>query len=55
MKVARQEDVEHLFIPGKDFLVARSGKEMQQHLRALCCDCELARELAEHGRHTILP
>ena len=48
------DDVEHLFTPGKDFLVARSGKEMQQHLRALRGDRDLARELAEHGRHTIL-
>jgi spore maturation protein CgeB len=48
------EDVEHLFTPGKDFLVAQNGKHMQQHLRALLCDRDLAQELADHGRQTVL-
>ena len=48
------EDVENLFTPGKDFLVARNGRQMQQHLRALLCDHEMADELAAHGRQTLL-
>ena len=48
------EDVENLFTPGKDFLVARHGRQMQQHLRALLCDRDMAHELAAHGRQTIL-
>jgi spore maturation protein CgeB len=48
------EDVEHLFTPGKDFLVAKNGRHMQQHLRALLCDHEMAHELAAHGRQTLL-
>jgi spore maturation protein CgeB len=48
------EDVEHLFTPGEDFLVARSGREMQRHLYALLHDGEMARILTAHGRRTIL-
>jgi spore maturation protein CgeB len=48
------EDVEGLFTPGKDFLVARHGAEMRRHLKALLEDEAMARELAEHGRQTIL-
>ncbi len=48
------EDVEHLFTPGKDFLVAKNGRQMPQHLRALLCDHEMAYELAAHGRQTLL-
>jgi spore maturation protein CgeB len=48
------EDVENLFTPGKDFLMARNGRQMQQHLRALLCDHEMADELAVHGRQTLL-
>lgn len=48
------EDVEGLFTPGKDFLVARNGDEMRQHLRAVLNDEDMARELAEHGLRTIL-
>ena len=29
------EDAEHLFTPGKDYLVARDGAEMRTHLAAL--------------------
>lgn len=47
-------DAEGLFEPGRDFLVARDGQEMQQHLQALLNDPTMAHELAEHGRHTIL-
>ena len=47
-------DSEHLFTPGSDFLVARSGREMKEHLRAVLNDPQLARTLAEQGRQTIL-
>jgi len=48
------EDCEQLFTAGKDFLIARDGREMQRHLLALLSDKRMARELAEHGRRTIL-
>jgi spore maturation protein CgeB len=47
------EDAEHLFTPGKDFLVARNGEEMKNHMRALLADKEMARDLAAHGLRTI--
>ena len=46
-------DVEGLFTPDRDFLVARDGPEMRRHLRALLADKQMARELAEHGLATI--
>ena len=46
-------DVENLFTPGEDFLVARNGQEMRKHLRALLADKQMARELAERGLRTI--
>jgi spore maturation protein CgeB len=48
------EDVEGLFTPGRDFLVARDGREMTEALRELLADAGLRRSLAEHGRNTIL-
>jgi spore maturation protein CgeB len=48
------DDCEGLFEPGADFLVARNGKEMREHLRAVLNDEALARSLAEHGLRTIL-
>ena len=47
------DDVEGLFQPGRDFLVARDGQQMEQHLRLLLEDQERARELATHGLTTI--
>jgi spore maturation protein CgeB len=47
-------DAEGLFTPGSDFLVARDGQEMRRHLRALLSDEGLRRELAGHGRRTVL-
>ena len=47
-------DVEGLFTPGEDYLVARNGEDMRHHLRAVLNDDALARQLAEHGRRTIL-
>jgi spore maturation protein CgeB len=48
------EDCEGLFEPDRDFLVASNGREMKQHLRALLEDPGMARELALHGRQTIV-
>jgi spore maturation protein CgeB len=48
------DDVEGLFTPGKDYLVARSAKEMTRHLSTVLADGELRRELVQHGRRTIL-
>lgn len=46
-------DVERLFRPGVDYLVAANGREMQRHLRAVLNDDELANDLASHGLETI--
>lgn len=48
------EDAEHLFTPGRDFLVARSGREMELALAAILDDPDLGQELAEHGLNTVL-
>jgi spore maturation protein CgeB len=47
-------DCEHLFEPGRDFLVARDGEEMKQRLRAVLNEPQLATALADHGRKTVL-
>ncbi len=47
------DDSEHLFVPGRDFLVARDGNEMKGHLRHLLGDRAAAQTLAVHGLHTI--
>lgn len=47
------DDVEGLFTPGEDFLVAQDGEEMERHLRALLHDPDLARAVAAHGLETI--
>jgi spore maturation protein CgeB len=47
-------DTECLFTPGRDFLMARNGAEMRRCLTDLLHDEQMALELAEHGRHTIL-
>jgi spore maturation protein CgeB len=48
------DDAERLFTPGKDYLVARDGAEMQRHLDLLVNDAQAAGELAAHGRATVL-
>jgi spore maturation protein CgeB len=48
------QDVEGLFTPGRDYLVARNGAEMQKHLRALLNEPEMRAELGRHGRETVL-
>ncbi len=47
-------DAEGLFQPGKDYLVAQNGKEMQEHLRFLRNEPAAACALAAHGWQTIL-
>jgi spore maturation protein CgeB len=47
------DDTEGLFSPD-DFLVARTGDEMRAHLRTLLSDPARAREIARHGRRTVL-
>jgi spore maturation protein CgeB len=48
------EDTEGLFTPGKDYLIARNGKEMKRYLREIINDRGMAAELAWHGRRAIL-
>lgn len=47
------EDDEHLFSPGRDYLVARTGAEMRGQLHALAQDESLRRYVASHGLATI--
>ncbi len=47
-------DVEGLFTPGKDYLIASNGEQMKQHMRHLLHEPEAARKLAEHGLQTVL-
>ena len=55
---AAWQDVEGLFTPGTDYLVASSPEEMRSHMRALASDAELRRAVADsglgaiHRRHT---
>jgi spore maturation protein CgeB len=46
-------DVERLF-RADDFLVARDGRDMTRHLRALRDDAALRAALSAHGRETVL-
>jgi spore maturation protein CgeB len=48
------DDAEGLFTPGRDFLVARSSQDMQQHIQTLIQDEAMREELARHGRETII-
>ncbi|OKL39928.1 CgeB family protein [Pontibacter flavimaris] len=47
------DDAENLFTPGEDFLVARNGQEMQQHLQTILHNPEKANALAARGLETI--
>ena len=47
------DDAENLFTPGRDFLVARDGREMRRHLERLLGDERFAREMAAHGLRTV--
>jgi spore maturation protein CgeB len=48
------DDAEGLFEPGRDFLMAKTGAAMKEHIRALLADPLAASELAAHGRRTVL-
>lgn len=47
------DDAEHLFRPGSDYLVARTGEEMTLHLAALRDDPALRAELVRNGLETV--
>jgi spore maturation protein CgeB len=47
-------DSESLFRPGRDYLVARDGAEMQRHFFALAHDAGLRESLARSGLETVL-
>lgn len=47
-------DAEHLFTPGRDFLMASNGREMRRLLRDVVNDDALSHSLAAHGLATIL-
>lgn len=47
------DDREGLFRPGQDFLIARSGGEMEGHMRDLLNDPDLAAAVAESGLETV--
>ncbi len=51
---ASWEDLEGLFSPGEDYLLARDGKGMQDHIGALLADPAGAAAMARRGRDTIL-
>ncbi len=46
-------DAEQLFTPGKDFLVAKDGAEMEEQMKSLLTDESKRGTLADHGLHTI--
>lgn len=46
-------DTEGLLQRGRDYLVARDGKQMRRHLRDLLHDREMAAELGAHGLRTL--
>ena len=47
------DDSENLFKPGRDFLVAKDGREMERQLKAVLTDEALALELVGNGLRTI--
>jgi spore maturation protein CgeB len=46
-------DAEHLFTPGKDFLLAQNGAQMTRHMRSLAASDVRRDRLAAHGLATI--
>jgi len=46
-------DTEHLFTPGKDFLIAHDGNEMKQLIQKVLTESSFAEELAINGLTTI--
>jgi spore maturation protein CgeB len=51
---AARDGANDLFEPGRDFAIARSGREMSAQISGLLADPARARALAEQGRATIL-
>jgi len=47
------DDAEHLFNPGRDFLLAYDGDEMRQLIQKLLSEPAFAQDLASHGLATI--
>jgi spore maturation protein CgeB len=47
------DDIEGLFTPGRDYLVAQTPQQMTECLRAVLNDSVLAKQLAQHGWRTI--
>jgi spore maturation protein CgeB len=47
------DDSEGLFTPGKDYLIARDGAQMQRHLRDVLHDGEISESLVLHAFRTI--
>jgi spore maturation protein CgeB len=47
------QDSEGMFTPGEDLLVARSSREMRDHLQAIGSDPRLSAALSKQGRATI--
>ncbi len=47
-------DDEHLFVPGRDFLFARDGREMKKHLERVLQDRAFARGMAACGHRRVL-
>jgi len=47
------EDAEHLFTPGRDFLVARNGTEMKEHLQTVLQGGLRVQELIQNGLQVI--
>lgn len=47
------DDAEHLFTPGKDYLVADSKEAMKKHLSDILNDGETGKAIAAHGLNTI--
>jgi spore maturation protein CgeB len=50
---AAWDDVDRLFDPGRDLFIARSRREMTEHLEALLAEPARARALSDHGRATV--
>jgi spore maturation protein CgeB len=48
------DDCEHLFRPGRDYLVAGNGDQMRDHLRLLRSSPQVAQIIAGYGLQTVL-
>jgi spore maturation protein CgeB len=47
------DDIEELFEPGKDYLIAQNGTEMKKRIKDVLNDDQLSKSLIEHGLKTI--